>query len=347
MVENSIFYNEDAFGKLSEIIDNESEKFILCDTQTKKYCLPYLSSKIPTLTKATILSLPKGENSKEWESAIYVWDKLLKKNADKHSILLNVDGGVVCDLGGFVASVFKRGITYVNIPTSLMAQVDAAIGGKTAINFNGIKNQIGSFYLPQYVFIFNDLLLSLPKKHYLSAFAEMLKHALIADKKYWEALKQIKNTKTIINHQHLIQQSINIKANIVAQDFKDCKERKKLNFGHTIGHAIEAELLKNRKNILHGEAIAWGMLVEAHLSWQKGFLSSQDLEEINAVIRDYYYSLPTYYINENNLIKLIKNDKKRISNNSNITLLKGIGCAIINQNCSDSEIRKAVRFTFQ
>ena len=339
-----VYFDLSAKNKLSEIVSNIHTIIILCDTNTKLYCLPLLKTLVPELESAFVWSIPQGENSKNWKTVLRFCEVLIQRNVDRNTLLINVGGGVVCDLGAFTASVFKRGIPYINIPTSLLAQVDAAIGGKTAINFKNIKNQIGTFYQPEAVFIFNEFLSTLPIRHYRAGFAEMLKHALISDKNYWNELKNIQCDKKEIFDNVVIKKSIEIKQSIVNIDFKDCNERKKLNFGHTIGHAFESLFIRNKHIIYHGEAVAWGMLVEAYLSYQKGNLSEEELNDIQRVITSIYKPIKLSLINFDSWKRFLLNDKKRISNSLNMTLLKGIGTAVINQDCSDLELNKAYKY---
>jgi len=339
-----VYYDLTAKNKLKELLTKTNSVFILCDSHTEKYCLPFLFAQIPALQNAFILIIPSGEKSKDWKIAMQLCEVLVEEYANRDALLINVGGGVVCDLGGFVASIFKRGISFIHIPTSLLAQVDAAIGGKTAINLKGAKNQVGTFYMPKAVFVFNDLLITLPFRHCVAGFAEMLKHGLIADENYWNELKKIKYNKKGIMNSTLIEKSINIKKSIVNVDFKENNERKKLNFGHTIGHAFESYFMQQKIPILHGEAIAWGILVEAHISWQKGLLLKDELEEIQSVIQLVYKMLNFSSLDLNRLKTFFFMDKKRDNNLVNMTLLKKIGTAVSDQYCSDFELENALLY---
>lgn len=338
-----IYYQTEAYKKLNESINGTSSIVILCDTNTKQHCLPYLLSLTPKLKRAFVIVIPEGEKSKEWKYAVRICEKLLKNNADKHTLFINLGGGVVCDVGAFVASVFKRGIPYVNIPTSLMAQVDAAIGGKTAINLNGIKNQIGTFQFPQAVCIFTEFLSTLTEQQVYAGFAEMLKHALITDRNYWDELKNLQHSKQIISAFDLIKKSAEIKSAIVNIDFYEKNVRKKLNFGHTIGHVLESLCMENKSTILHGEVVAWGMLAEAYISWEKKLLSQQTLDEIETIIR-FYYKPISLLKNRDDILRFLYADKKRVGDELNLTLLKNIGTTVINQHCSDKEVISAIQY---
>ncbi|NLJ81637.1 MAG: 3-dehydroquinate synthase [Bacteroidales bacterium] len=339
-----IYYHTVAEKKIKQIVCNKQSVIVLCDKNTKKYCLPPLFRLVPELQDAAVISVPAGEKSKDWKYVGQLCEKLLHFQADRNSFLLNLGGGVVCDLGGFVASVFKRGISYAHIPTSLLAQVDAAIGGKTAVNFKNIKNQIGTFYKPQAVFVFPKMLKTLPFRHCKAGLAEMLKHGLIADENHWQELKTIAIRRNELCDIQRIEKSIQIKQSIVNLDFKDTNERKKLNFGHSVGHALEAMCMQKKQPILHGEAVAWGMLAEAHISFQKQYISENELHEISTTISSFFKPIPISLTDLNPIKQYLYNDKKRIGDSLNMTLLQKIGTAVINQNCSDVEFNNAFEY---
>ena len=342
MSESLIYINEKAEHYLLDEFLKQKSIFVLCDTNTKKYCLGFLKRRLPQINDNHILCVPDGEKSKDIAFVVQLWEALLNGHADRNSLLINLGGGVICDLGGFVASTFKRGISFLHIPTSLTAQVDAAIGGKTAININGMKNQVGTFQQASAVLIFNELLRTLPEKQLYAGYAEMLKHALIADKIFWEQLKEIKKIKSIINQVALIEKSVQIKTTIVEKDFYELNERRLLNFGHTMGHILESFLLQINTPVLHGEAVAWGMLAEAYLSMLKGYISINELNEIQNVIKSNYRYLHIQYLIKEKWMPLLVADKKRVGDELNFTLLEGIGKAIINQQCNTDEIQRAI-----
>ena len=344
MLASNVFINEKADEQMFQWQAMQHQIFVLCDTNTKRYCLPHLTRRLGNISDAHILCVPEGESSKDISSLVQLWQHLIQQQADRDSLLLNVGGGMICDLGGFVACTFKRGIDFVNIPTSLTAQVDAAIGGKTAINFQGIKNQIGSFKQASAVLIYNELLQTLPERHIYAAYAEMMKHALIADASYWKQLITIQSIDSLIRTTSFIEKSIQIKQGIVALDFYDKAQRKILNFGHSIAHVIESFFFGENGKVLHGEAVAWGLLAEAYLSRLKGYLSQNELEEIQIQILKTYQPLSIHNMTEHEWMPLLYMDKKRQGNSFNFTLLKGIGNAIINQSCCIDEIRKALDY---
>lgn len=321
--------------------------FVLCNPTTQKQCLPILEQMLPNKLSAQVIVLPIEESTKDINTCNQIWQTLLDFQADRKSVLLCLGGGVICDIGGFVAACFKRGMEHILIPTTLMAQIDAAIGGKTAINFCNEKNQIGLFAPAIKTIIFPEFLETLPQQELLSAFAEMLKHGLIADKNYWERLININHIEEIKN-KDLILQSIKIKTTVCAKDITEENERKKLNFGHTIGHALEAFLLKhNTSRITHGHCVAIGMIAETFLSQQKGLLSS---EKCNIIFQNLLSFFPIFDINPNAYEQIVANlqfDKKRVGANYNFTLLSDIGVAEINQQVEKEEIFKALVFCFE
>ena len=314
--------------------------FVLCDTHTQVHCLPVLFECVPDFTE-NILTIPAGEDHKNIQTATVLWQKLLDKNADKDAVLICLGGGVVCDMGGFVGATFKRGIEYVFFPTTLMAQVDACIGGKTAVNVSGIKNQIGLFRLPTIVFTIPSFLDTLPEKEILSGFAEMLKHGLIADEPYWKELAEI-NTISQITRPEWIKKSIQIKTIICTSDMHDAGERQKLNFGHTIGHALESFSLSAGCALSHGEAVAFGMMAAADISRQKRLISEVEAASIITVLCRFFS--PLYRIERNDfpaILSFLQKDKKKINNKLLFTLLNKTGNAVINQQVNINEIEQS------
>lgn len=233
-----------------------SRKFILVDENTISHCLPVLMMNVPSLARAEVIEIESGEKNKNIDIAIRLWEVLTELQADRRSVLLNLGGGVIGDIGGFVASTFKRGIDFLNVPTSLLAQVDASVGGKVGIDLNGLKNQIGVFKNPASVYIYPDFLKTLPKREVLAGFAEMLKHGLVLDEGHFYELKAFDLSR--IDHlEALIMRSVHLKNEIVLDDPKEKNQRKLLNFGHTIGHALETYALENMTfSLPHGEAVA-------------------------------------------------------------------------------------------
>lgn len=320
----SIWIGEKSLSKLD--ISKYSKVAILVDENTKRECF----SLLPKISNSIVIEVPSGEENKNISICNTVWKKLSLNNFDRNSVLINLGGGVICDMGGFCASTYKRGLDFIQIPTTLLAMVDASIGGKIGINFNGLKNQIGLFSNPKSVIINPIFLKTVPEKQLQTGFAEVIKHSLITDKKYWEILS---NTAfKDLDWQNIIDISIQIKNTIVKSDPLEKNNRKKLNFGHTYGHAIESYYLEEKKPILHGEAVLMGIILESELS-----LLSQN-EKID--IKDYIisnFSLPDIP-SKNKLMKFLLNDKKNKKAKINFTLLNGIGRCTIDNLFAEDEL---------
>src|ERR1700761_3631776 len=277
---NYPIYFNNSLAEVAKFVEQGgySRFFVLTDENTAKYCLPLLREKLGDTENFDIIEINAGEESKDIDFCIGVWKMLIDFGADRQSLLINLGGGVISDLGGFAASTFKRGIDFVHVPTTLLSQVDASVGGKTGIDIDSIKNIIGTFTQPKAVFIEYSFIETLPARQVLSGLAEMLKHGLIADAPYWETLKGSDLSKPA---PYLIYQSVAIKNRVVIEDPHERGIRKCLNFGHTIGHAAETYSLLNDSNALsHGEAIVIGMICEAYLAHQKVGLSADELKDI-------------------------------------------------------------------
>jgi 3-dehydroquinate synthase len=341
---NYPIYFENSLGELAGFIERGrySRFFVLTDENTAKYCLPLLREKLGNPDNFDIIEINAGEESKDIDFCIGVWKMLIDFGADRQSLLINLGGGVISDLGGFAASTFKRGIDFVHVPTTLLSQVDASVGGKTGIDIDSIKNIIGTFTQPKAVFIEYNFLKTLPARQILSGTAEMLKHGLICDAAYWNLLKtsDLKNPTA-----DLIYTSVAIKNKVVLEDPHEKNIRKSLNFGHTIGHAVETYSLINDENSLsHGEAIAIGMICEAYLSYKKAGLTAEELTEITEVLSSLY---PRYELKESyndTLLAIMLKDKKNQNGKINCTLLNTIGQFNIDNNCTDEELREALSY---
>ena len=322
----SIFIGKDSLRAYD--FSSYNQLAILVDENTKRHCLPVFLK--ATNIDAILIEIPSGEEHKNLESCKLIWNALSSHHFDRDSLLINLGSGVIGDMGGFAASTYKRGIDFIHIPTSLLAMVDASVGGKLGIDFAYLKNQIGLFNNPKAVLINPFFLNSLPKNQLLSGFAEVVKHALITDKYYW---KEIKNTPLEkMNWESIIHQSVMIKNDIVTQDPLEKGERKKLNFGHTFGHAIESFYLEQGKPILHGEAISLGMILESNLSK----INKEEKEEISSFISN-NFSIPKQPPLRA-LLEWMKSDKKNRKEKINLTLLDGIGSSLINQEFTVDEL---------
>lgn len=340
----TVYFNRDCYSYLQQLLvpGSYSCVFIIADSNTYNYCLPNFLSQVATEIPIEIIEIEPGEENKTIETCIGVWETLTELGADRKGLIINLGGGVVTDLGGFVAATYKRGIDYINVPTSLLAMTDASVGGKTGIDLGALKNQVGVISNPKAVLIDADFLNTLPAEHMRSGLAEMLKHGLIADKSYWNSLIALNNL-TTDDLAGLIKQSVQIKNNIVQQDPFEKGVRKMLNFGHTLGHAIESFFLESeaKKTMLHGEAVAIGMILESHISLQKQLIKQEDYREIKAVIDSVFNKV--YFNDEdiNAVIKMLIHDKKNEFGNIQFVLLNGIGNAIINQGVDNELIYNA------
>ena len=335
----SIFINEKS--ALNDCVRqiNPSSIFILSDENTAQFCLHqiYETADFDFQT----ITIKAGELNKTVDTAAYVWKKLMQKGADRKSLLINLGGGMVGDLGGFCASCYMRGIDFIQMPTSLLAQVDAAVGGKTGIDIDHIKNVVGSFQMPKAVIINTSFLSSLPYKELLSGYAEMLKHGLIANESIWQRLSGQTDIASI-NFEEEIVQSIKIKQNIVDQDPKESGLRKILNFGHTIGHALESANLGTESHLLHGEAIAIGMVAEAHLSKQQGLISASDYQSIKSSIKTLYGNRYKSVSSAEHLMPFMLKDKKNHLGDVKFVLLQSMGNAVYDIEATSEEIELAI-----
>ncbi len=318
--------------------------FILVDANTLKNCLPALISKVPALAEAEVIEVAAGEDSKTPEMSGQIWKALGELGADRSSVLINLGGGVVSDLGGFIAGTFKRGIRFFNVPTSLLAQVDASVGGKVGINLDHLKNEVGLFNNPVGVFIDPGFLGTLPRKQVLSGFSEMLKHALVCDSAYWRRLKDVSfyEMESLDTH---IYHSVKIKNEIVGSDPFESGRRKILNFGHTVGHALESQSHENdAKALLHGEAVAVGMVCEAFISHKIGSLKEAELHEIAAFIFSLYSRANIEQMAHHRTIELMKHDKKNSGGRIKMSLLNRIGDCAIDQEVSADLITESLNY---
>ncbi|CAN5445583.1 3-dehydroquinate synthase [soil metagenome] len=342
-----VFLGNDTFYEVGKFLSRNNRQsngkvFILVDDHTKEHCLPLLQRGVLAFQQAIILEIPHGESSKRIETIVNLWNELTANGADRHSVLVNLGGGMVTDVGGFTAATFMRGIDFINMPTTLLAMVDASVGGKNGINFGGFKNQVGTFDDPKAVFASPVFLKTLPENEMRSGFAEVIKHALISNYNKWREVKAIENFENT-NWFEIIRESIWTKNKIVNSDYRDKHLRKALNFGHTIGHALESYSQKHHSVPLkHGEAIAIGMIGETYLSKQICGLNESDANDIFQFIRKYYPLTLDFDIDA--IIEIMKGDKKNISDKINFSLIKAIGEPVINQNTDEATIRQALEF---
>ena len=312
--------------------------FILVDEHTHQLCLP-LIDRLEYLKDANIITISPEDIHKNLETLAYVWKELGDRGATRHSLLINLGGGMVTDLGGFAASTFKRGIQYINIPTTLLAMVDASVGGKTGINFNGLKNEIGVFSPAEYVLLDTEFLKTLDIHNILSGYAEMLKHGIISTTEHWaELLNFDMNQIDYKVLQELVAKSVKIKEDIVEQDPFEKGIRKALNLGHTVGHAFESLALENNRPVLHGYAVAWGIVCELYFSYCKVGFPKDQLRQTIQFIKENYGVLTFDCKQYDRLYEFMTHDKKNSAGIINFTLMGEIGDIRINQSANKEEI---------
>ena len=326
ILSNNYFVNfqEDSYLKLnSHLAENPPSKlFILVDENTNENCLPILLDELKTNSEIEIIEIEAGEENKNLDTCTGVWHALTELGADRKSLLINLGGGVITDLGGFVASCFKRGISFINIPTTLLSMVDASVGGKTGVDLGVLKNQIGLFSDPQMVLIDTRYLNTVIEREIRSGLAEIIKYGLTYDVKIWDKINNFSEL-SVENISSLIHRSIEIKNEVVTEDPKEHGIRKILNYGHTLGHAIESYFLdsENKENLTHGEAIAIGMITEAYLSEKLLNFPTKTLEDIKKSIIAKYGKVIIETSDYDGIIELLIHDKKNVSGQVNFVLL--------------------------
>lgn len=321
--------------------------FVLTDDTTKTKCWPVVQH-YSCLQDAHLMTISPTDTHKNIESLTHVWQALQNGGATRHSCMLNLGGGMVTDLGGFAAATFKRGIRFINMPTTLLAMTDASVGGKTGINFGGLKNEIGVFCNAEYVILSTDFLQTLDPQNLRSGYAEMIKHGLISNTAHWAELLRFDLAEPDLNQlQSMLEKSVQVKEHIVEQDPKEQGLRKALNFGHTFGHAFESFSMKHdhvTPPLLHGYAVAFGMICELYLSAVKTGFPTDRMQQTTRFIRDYYGSYRITCDNYPELISLMMHDKKNTAGIINFTLLGDIGDIRINQTATEKEIKEALDF---
>ncbi len=344
-----IYVGKELFEEVGEVIDLKkySQIVILTDAKVGPH---YLEEATKSLSKhnkqVSSYTIPSGEEHKNLETVSKIYKFLIKQKADRKALLVNLGGGVLSDMGGFAASTFLRGISYINLPTTLEAMVDASVGGKNGVNFDGYKNYIGTFTQPEGVFAEIATLKTLPERILIQGYAECLKHGLIADGTYFEKVSSKKITE--FPEEQLIEviaDSVQIKADIVHQDEKEEGLRKLLNFGHTIGHAVESLSYKTDDPLYHGEAVAIGMVAEAKISQAMGLISDNDMDTIEKAIE--HVGLPTRYkskVSVDKVLDLVNADKKSINGNVKWSLLRGIGKGEFNVQVPTKTIEKGIEY---
>jgi len=318
--------------------------FVLTDETTLRLCWPLVSD-MPCVRDATMITIAATDENKTLESLSHVWTALQKGGATRHSLMVNLGGGMVTDLGGFAASTFKRGIAYINIPTTLLSMVDASVGGKTGINFGGLKNEIGVFNCAASVILDTEFLRTLDHANLCSGYAEMLKHGLISNEATWAELLNFDLDDVDYRHlNQMVSTSVAVKERIVEEDPLEHGIRKALNLGHTVGHAFESLALAENRTVLHGYAVAWGLVCELYLSAKRTHFPKDKLHQTLQFIKDNYGVFTFDCKQYDRLYELMTHDKKNTSGQVNFTLLGGIGDIRINQTATREEILEMLDF---
>lgn len=337
-----IFTNDvaDAIHSLRESMGNPPA-WVLMDENVERLVTPRIGGAALDGTHAIIV--PPGDSHKNLTTLSSIWNQLQKEGATRHSLLINLGGGVITDMGGFAGATFKRGLRFINVPTTLLSAVDAAVGGKTGINFNGFKNEIGAFCEASAVVISSCFFDTLPREELLSGYAEMLKHGLLSGRAQYDGLLAFDpsdgNADDLLA---LLKESVEVKRRIVLEDPHEKGLRKALNLGHTVGHAFESLALERRRPVAHGYAVAWGCVVELVLSHMRMGFPADELRRFSSYVLEHYGA---YYIECNDypaLLEYMRHDKKNDSDAINFTLLRDIGSVEVNCICDESEIKIAL-----
>ncbi len=340
----SVSVTYDVEKELGRIISGypEDKVFLVTDFNCNNFCLPLIDN-TPGLNNAKKVVIPAGEENKNLTSVEKIWLFLSKNGADRKSLLISIGGGMITDLGSFAASTFKRGLDFVNIPTTLLAQVDASVGGKTGFNFNGFKNEIGVFNQPKNVLIDTRFLQTLDHRNFISGYAEMIKHGLIHSPSHLNEVRSFNleepDYKILAG---IIARSVAIKDHFVFEDPNEKNIRKALNFGHTFGHAFESLSFKSSESILHGYAIAYGMIVELYLSHKLCNFSIELMNDLSLWLLSVYGKPLLREEEYSEIYNLMTHDKKNEGKRINFTLIPSVGEVLINQDCSREIIFEAL-----
>lgn len=342
-----VYFNTECYTAMNThiAVGNYSKIVIIADENTFEHCYPLFISQLQTSLNIEVIQIEAGEENKNIETCTGVWNALSELNIDRKCLIINIGGGVVTDLGGFVASTYKRGVNYINIPTSLLAMVDASVGGKTGVDLGNLKNQIGVINTSEMVLIDTTFLNTLPQNEMRSGLAEMLKHGLIQDEAYWNKMSDLSKLSSE-DLDDLIYESVIIKNNVVTQDPTEQGLRKTLNFGHTLGHAIESYCLEstNKTTLLHGEAIAIGMILACYVSTKVTGFDKSTCDKIKTTILNTFEIVEFTMDDITPIIELMKYDKKNSHGNINFVLLNAIGKTEIDRKVSNDLIIESFNY---
>lgn len=317
-----------------------SKIIVLTDTNTKRFCYPVIKDSLP---KHTLITVKHGEENKNLQTCEQIWSAMTDAQLDRHALMINLGGGVIGDMGGFCAATYKRGIDFIQIPTTLLSQVDASVGGKLGIDFQGFKNHLGVFTLPNAVLIDPVFLETLSEREKRSGFAEILKHCLIQDGEKWQEIRR----KDLADQDlpDLIAHSVEIKKKVVEQDPTEKGLRKILNFGHTLGHAIETFFLpQGKKRLFHGEAIATGMVCESYIAYERGLIDERTLEQVEEFIFSIYGKVDIDAADFDTIIGLTLQDKKNKGKEVRFSLINAAGSCLYDIVVSKNEMKKALEY---
>jgi len=342
---SSLIFSTAPWERLHAFLENQkySAIHVLADDQTETYCLPILKENLQhSITSCFVIQ--SGESSKSLESCIKIWEHLLHQHPDRNSLIICLGGGVITDLGGFCASVLLRGMDTLYIPTSLMAMADAAIGGKTAVNFEYYKNQIGSFHAPLGIVIDYRFLSTLPDRHMRNGFVEIIKHSLISSPSYWWDITNLTWPLAPSVLQDFIKKSIRTKTEIVEKDYLENGNRKVLNFGHTVGHALESFCMANGQDVLHGEAIAVGIICESFLSSQRNRWKAHVVDQIKTILKPFTGNLKFTSDDYPEIVKFLNADKKKQNREVRFSLIEQIGQPNLNQRVTEEELLNSLDY---
>lgn len=345
MKHQDIIFTNSVAERLSSIIEsmNCSGTFILVDENTDNHVLSKIVGKFPAIDNAAVIKVKPGDVNKNLDSLVHIWNELQRAGANRRSLMVNLGGGMVTDMGGFAAATFKRGIHFINVPTTLLSAVDAAVGGKTGINFNGLKNEIGSFREADAVIISTCFLDTLPVEEIRSGYAEMLKHGLIDSAEAYHRLLECDVTSIDSERMlALLEESVSVKRRIVEEDPTEKGIRRALNLGHTAGHAFESLAMRRGNPVPHGYAVAWGCVVELVLSHLAMGFPSSELKRFADYVYNNYGIFPITCDDYPALLELMHHDKKNTSGDINFTLLSEIGRVHIDSICSEDDIKTAL-----
>ncbi len=318
--------------------------FVLVDENTEKFCLPVFRNNFPGVSITGVIKIKSGELYKNIQTASDIWQQLTRSHAERSSLLVNLGGGVITDIGGFAAAIFKRGIDFINVPTTLLGQVDAAIGSKTGVDFREYKNQLGLFVDPKVVVIDPVFLNTLDRNQFRSGFAEMLKYALIMDVPLWDMMDNRHLDAMVPDMERMVVRCVSDKISIVEEDKHESGLRKLLNFGHTVGHALETSFLKKEAPVTHGEAVAAGMICATRISARWPGFGCHAPELIYDMIDRNFPRLTFSEKDIFGILRLMQQDKKTISGKLHFTLLTKLGKAVPDVVVPEEKVKESLRF---